>query len=114
MKIRAVGIRIMVKPDPVEKMTKSGIVLAVDEKTERAGTQKGTVLGIGSMAWKNALYGYGLEGWEPWCKVGDRIHFPRYGGKLVCINDGPDVPDEKREYVVFINDEDVQAVIEED
>jgi co-chaperonin GroES (HSP10) len=114
MKLKAVGTRVMVKPDPIEKQTKSGIIVAVDEKRERAGTQKGTVLGVGPSAWKNELYGYGYPGWEAWCKVGDRILFPRYAGKLVCVNDGPDVPDDKREYVLFINDEDVQSVIEEE
>ena len=114
MKLKARGHRLLIKPDPVEKISAGGIVLSINEKQERQASQKGTVLGVGPMAWKNEAYGYGLEGWEPWVKEGDRILFPRYGGKLVCINDTPTTPDEKREYVIIINDDDVQAQIEED
>jgi co-chaperonin GroES (HSP10) len=110
-KVKAVGHRVIVKPDPVLEKTRSGIVLAVDVKAERTASQKGTVVGVGPTAWKNDLYGYGKLGWEPWCKVGDRIFFPRYGGKLICTNDGAHVADEDREYIIVINDEDVQCLI---
>lgn len=110
-KVKAVGHRVILRPDPVIEKTKSGIVLAVDTKAERTASQKGTVVGIGPTAWMNELYGYGKPGWEPWCKIGDRVFFPRYGGKLICTNDGPHVADEDREYIIVVNDEDIQAVI---
>jgi co-chaperonin GroES (HSP10) len=110
-KVKAIGHRVILKPDPVVEKTASGLYLAVDKKAERTASQKGTVIGIGPMAWKNDLYGYGKDGWEPWCKVGDRVFFPRYGGKLICTNDGPHVADEDREYIIVVNDEDIQAVI---
>jgi co-chaperonin GroES (HSP10) len=110
-KVKAIGHRVVIKPDPVVEKTASGLFLAVDVKAERTASQKGTVVGIGPMAWVNDLYGYGKPGWEPWCKVGDRVFFPRYGGKLICVNDGPHVSDEEREFLIVVNDEDIQLVI---
>jgi co-chaperonin GroES (HSP10) len=110
-KVKAIGHRVVIKPDPVVEKTASGLLLAVDVKAERTASQKGTVVGIGPMAWVNDLYGYGKPGWEPWCKVGDRVFFPRYGGKLICVNDGPHVSDEEREFLIVVNDEDIQLVI---
>lgn len=109
LKLRAVGHRVLVKPDPVEKKSAGGLYLAVDEKRERAASQKGTIVQVGPMAWKNEVYGYGIEGWEPWCKPGDRVFFARYAGKFIRANE--DDPYSEEVYVV-LNDEDIQAVIE--
>lgn len=102
IKVKAVGHRVIVIPDPVEEVTKGGIVLAVDKKREEASAQKGTVHSVGPSAWKSELYGYGKPGWEPWCVSGDRIFFARYAGKI--FRDG------KQIYMV-INDDDVQCLI---
>lgn len=108
LKIKAVGHRVIIKGDKVETQTKSGIVLAVDAKREAQAAQKGTVMDIGPMAWKNAIYGYGIEGWAPWVNVGDRVYFARYSGKL--IRDGKLDDPNMVEYFI-INDEDVQVQI---
>ena len=106
LKIKAVGHRVIVRADPVEEKTKGGIVLSVDTKRESAGAQKGTVYGIGEMAWKNEVYGYGKPGWEPWCKEGDRVFFARYAGKTLRTQENG------VEVVYFIlNDEDIQCLI---
>lgn len=113
IKLTAVGHRVIVKPMEVEEKTESGIIVAVNKRKEQQGTQMGTVIGVGPMAWKNELYGYGLEGWTPWCEVGDLVMFPRYGGKFICVNDSPTTKDEDREYVIVLNDEDIQCKVEE-
>jgi chaperonin GroES len=105
MKIKAVGHRVIVQPDPVEEVSKGGIVLAVDHKREIRAADKGTVIQVGEMAWKNDLYGYGKPGWEPWCKAGDRVFFARYAGK--GFKDG------QKDYIV-LNDEDIQCLILEE
>jgi co-chaperonin GroES (HSP10) len=105
IKVKAVGHRVIVKPDLVETKSKGGILLAVDEKREQAAAQRGTVVGVGEMAWKNTLYGYGLEGWEPWCKVGDRVFFARYAGKSFRDKE------EGGELFTVLNDEDIQCLI---
>lgn len=104
MRVEAVGHRVIVKPDPVETKTASGIVLQVNEDREYAAAQKGTVIAVGPMAWKNSLYGYGIEGWTPWVKEGDRVFFARYSGKQFR--------DEiTQERFIIINDEDIQCKI---
>lgn len=104
MKIKAVGHRVVVIPDPVVEMSKGGIALAKDVKREAAGAQKGTVAEVGAMAWKNKLYGFGLEGWEPWCKPGDRVYFARYAGKFF-------EDEETKVSYCILNDEDIQCLI---
>lgn len=108
MKIKAVGHRVIVRPDPVEEKTKSGIVLSVDTKRERAAAQKGTVLHVGPLAWKNEVI-FGKDS-QPWCGPGDRVFFARYAGKSLNLNDELDEPD----FVMVLNDEDIQALILEE
>jgi len=86
-----------VKPDPVEREYK-GIIIAIDEKAERAATGSGVVVQIGPACWPDQ---------EPWCKVGDHIIFARHSGKFhKDVDTGEDY--------VMINDEDVQIVIIEE
>lgn len=109
MRVKAIGHRIIVKPDPVEEKTAGGIVLAVDTKRERAGAQKGTVIDIGPLAWTNEiLFG---KSTKPWCKVGDRVFFARYGGKMLNLNEDTT---QEEDWVVVLNDEDLQALIEDE
>lgn len=89
--------RLLVKPDEVETKTKSGIVLAIDEKRESAAAEKGTVITIGSTCFKD----YGES--PNILKVGDRVYFAKYAGKKVTDNDST-------EYIC-LNDEDVIGVL---
>ena len=99
------GYRLLVDIDPIEKVTKGGIVLVQDEKMEAAGQQFGTVISIGHTCWTNAD---GEVKVEPWCKVGDRILFARHAGRFVY-----DPFDRKEEFMVM-NDTDVIAVIDKE
>jgi co-chaperonin GroES (HSP10) len=108
LKVQAVGHRVIVKPDPVLKKSAGGILLQVDEKREQASAQKGTVVAVGDMAWKNIAYGYGIEGWKPWVKVDDRVFFARYSGKQFRDDDNQD------EVYIIMNDEDIQCLIVEE
>lgn len=106
MKYKAVGHRVLIKPDPVTKEHRVGgsdlrIILAQDEKMQRAATQTGTVIDVGPTAWQ----GFGDN--QPWAGIGDKVVFARYSGKFL---ENPDNPDES--YVV-VNDEDIQLRIEE-
>jgi len=118
MKFKAPAHRIIVKLDDIEENqaikkdfaklaeTKFEIVKPDGQmKRERLGTDTGVVVQIGPMAWK-AIDG-DKEGWTPWCKVGDRIVFGRYAGKLV---EHPETGEE----IYVINDEDVLLVMEEE
>lgn len=111
MKIKAIGTRIIIKPDPIEKKSKGGIILNVDNRRESAATQKGTVVDIGPMAWKTTWLGFGTPDWQPWCKVGDRVWFARYVGKMIPVDENDPT---NEEFYMILNDEDVQAIIEDE
>lgn len=99
------GNRILVKPDPVETKTKSGIVLAIDEKREGAASVTGVVLAIGEVAWKEFVDGQFRQVYEPYAKVGDRVQYRRYTG-VVVEGDTPN------ETYLLMNDNDVLARVE--
>jgi co-chaperonin GroES (HSP10) len=107
LKIRVPGHRVLVKGDPVEEVTAGGIVIARPghgQKLEQQATDRGTVVEVGPMCWKN--YDFDKPDWKPWCKPGDRVIFARYAGKLIKH------PETEEEFFL-LNDEDIQVVMEE-
>lgn len=96
------GRGILVKPDPVETTTASGIVVTLDESKEKARCVSGTVVALGELAFKEFLPFQGVFKaiYEPYAKVGDRVQFRRYTG--VGITD----PDTQEEFLLM-NDTDV-------
>lgn len=89
-------VKVLVKPDPVEEVTKGGIILAdtTKDKQKYAAT-RGTLAAIGP----NAFLEWG-SGPKP--EAGDRILFAQYAGSRFKGDDG--------EEWVLMNDEDVIAV----
>lgn len=98
-----VGQRVLVKPDPLEKMSKGGILVALNEKAERQATQSGVVVQVGELAYKDFPDG------KPWCKVGDRIIYARHAGKFIA---DPETGEYDAYYM--IKDEDVQGILTDD
>lgn len=101
------GNRILIKPDPVETKTKSGIVLAIDEKREGAASVTGVVLATGELAWKEFVDGKWKQVYEPYAKVGDRVQYRRYTGVIV---EG-ETPEET---YLLMNDSDVLGRVEKE
>lgn len=89
--------RLLVKPDPVETKTESGIVLAINEKREQAAAESGTIVAIGDTCFKD--YGGDLAT----VKVNDRVFYARYAGKEVTDTDG--------QKYILVNDDDIVGVI---
>jgi co-chaperonin GroES (HSP10) len=103
---KAVGHLILVRPDPVEEVTKGGIVLATDKKMERNATTKGVVVQVGPeafMAFQKAS-GIPLDQMKPWVNAGDHIYYAKYAGSW--IDEG-----EEKEPLLFIRDEDVVGIV---
>jgi len=100
MKIEPVLHRVLVKPDSVEEKTSSGILLALD-KREEAAVERGTVVLVGSTAFKE----FGTTAEEQGVVSGARITFAKYAGKT--IKDG-DVK------LIMLNDEDVVGVLKDE
>lgn len=101
--IKPNGHKVIVKADEVQKMSKGGIIMAVDERLEKAGIQRGILVDYGDQAWK--AFSNDFTG-EPWAKKGDYVIFSKFAGKF--IQD----PVDDAIYVV-LNDEDVIATIRE-
>ncbi len=97
------GFFIHVQRDEVKKQTASGIIIAADEKLEKAAINHGIVKGIGPAAWCAEWLGGGSI---RWCEVGDRICFAKYAGTVY-------VDEETKEEFLLIRDEDVLMVIKE-
>lgn len=95
--IKAVGHHVLVKPLSLEKQSKGGILLAHDERKEKAQI-RGIVVSVGPNCWRD--HGDG----EPWATVGDEVFFAQYGGYLIR---DPLTDEEFR----MLNDEDVCAVV---
>jgi co-chaperonin GroES (HSP10) len=87
-----------VKPKEVETTTKSGVILAVDEKAERNAQTVGEIISLGEDSF--VAYRPKTEFWG--LKAGDRIHFPKYAGKWLRDS-------KTGEEILAINDEDVIA-----
>ncbi len=123
MKLRAVGYRVLIRPDPLEKMTNDGIVhvgedgkvevksefgiiIPVDPDTmrrEEHAQMTGVVIDIGPIAFK--AYDDAKE-WHRWVNVGDRVVFNRYGGTF--FKD----PENKGKEIVAINDDEIMLKFE--
>lgn len=101
MAIKPAGHRALVLPDAVDE--KEGSLYLPAEVRAKMGDAQifGTVIALGMNAFK------AFDDGEPWCKVGDRVAFAKYGGFV--IQD----PATKVLYRL-LNDEDICAVITEE
>lgn len=93
----ALGNRVIILPDPVEVESKSGIILTLDEKSERSLTTTGTIVDYGPAAWLDPIMGG-----EPWVEKGDRVVYAKYSGKFFTN------PEDDTEYVC-VNDDAIQV-----
>jgi len=97
--ITPLDLKILIKPDPVEEVSKGGIIMA-PTATERAkfAQTKATVVAIGC----NAFRDWGAQAAKP--SAGSRVIIGQYSGARTKGVDG-------EEYVVC-EDKDVLAIIE--
>lgn len=107
MKLIPLGHRVLIDPEfddglgEAEALTKAGFQLVGESvDMQRAATQIGRIVAIGSTAWKDE----GLGG-HRWAEVGDLVYFAKYAHKIV--------KDGEKEYFI-VNDEDCQCKIDDD
>lgn len=102
MKWIPVGHRVLIKPDAVEEVSKGGIIVTTEstKRLEQSAQVIGTVVDLG----KEAFFEYVEKGFEPWCKVGDRVTYQKYSGMKL-----PNLPD-----VLLLNDMDITGVVIEE
>lgn len=102
---------VLIRPDYVDEVTKSGIILTNYENQldyEQNAACTGTVLAIGPTAWK------AIDDGQPWCKVGDRVHFKKHVADFIPDPEAPDdVPDKERRKLFLMTDNNILGVYDE-
>ena len=96
------GHHVLIKPDEVEEVTETGIVVITDEQSKRrelAATTTGEIVAVGRNAWK------AFDDGEPWAHVGDRVYFTKHVSKVI--------EDNNTEYFLM-TDDNVLCIIREE
>lgn len=104
MRCRPIGYHVLVKPDPVEEVSKGGIVISVGEtkRQEQAAQVKGTVLWLGELAYHEFVE----KGFTVPLTVGDRVTYQKWAGMRV-----PDKEGKLRDDLLILNDMDITSVL---
>jgi co-chaperonin GroES (HSP10) len=109
---KPVGGRVMVQiRRSKKKTTKAGIVLVAETKeTEKWNTQVGKVIEIGPLAFRHRD---SMNPWPEgsWCKVGDYVRVPKWGGDRWEVKVPDEDPNEDPALFMIINDHEVIALI---
>ena len=119
MRIKPLGWRVLVAPNKAEEgavvpdeLKKLGFEVkqgmdADEIRRSVLSLEVGVIVDIGPLAWmRQDMQGDRAQMmWRPWAKIGDKVTFNRYAGKLLRDPDAP-------EYYLLLNDEDI-LVIEE-
>lgn len=109
--IKPCGYYVLIRLDPVEQTTKSGIICKTANELERekVGNSIGTVLAFGPAAFRG--FSNGVDSPEQWgVKVGDKIEFTSYDGKVPKSSDELDADGENM--LRLIQDQHIIATVE--
>lgn len=104
--LKAVGYKILVKPDDIEREheiegTNLKLQIVQDERMAKASQVSGILVDVGPYAWK--AFDKDFTG-EPWAKVGDKVYYSKYAGKVIT---DPDTEEE----LLIMTDEDINCVV---
>lgn len=106
------GPRILVQFRRAKNTTKGGIILVDDAmQTEKWNTQVAKVIAIGSLAFCSRKDGVKWPEGD-WCKVGDFVRVPKYGGDKweVDVPGDEKLPVDKRQPALFAVFEDKDMI----
>jgi co-chaperonin GroES (HSP10) len=96
---KSLAERLILKP-MIETVSKGGIVIARDKRTQAINTNKGVVMFIGPMCW------YDLPE-KPDIKVGDKVYYAHFGAMTMQVEGYED-------FLVLVNDKDILVAFEQD
>lgn len=97
LKPSSLANRVVIKP-LIEKVSKGGIVLPRDERSQAVNTNQGEIYMIGDQAW------YDLPS-KPDIKVGDKVYYAKYAALVIK-------PEDSEDFLVLVNDVDVLVAYE--
>mgnify|MGYP001566266919 CR=1 FL=1 len=89
--------RVILKPF-IEKVSKGGIVISRDERSQAVNTNQGEVVMIGEQAW------YDLPV-KPDIKPGDKVYYAKYGALVIK-------PEGQEDFLIICNDKDILVAYE--
>ena len=95
MTVKPLNDHVLVRPDPIEEVTMSGIILPGGK--ERGQTNIGAVIAVGPGKWSD---GDGRR--SPEVKVDDKVLFSKYAGSQVKLDD---------EEYLLLREDDILAVL---
>jgi co-chaperonin GroES (HSP10) len=116
------GWNLLVRPYPIEQMTKGGIILTSnDAEYMRNATNVARVVAIGPSCWNRSQHRDNEGNYVPWVEVGEFISYPRYKGAMrnfkgvtFCILNDDDIVEKLPDPVVFSDEDSYQLIIPEE
>jgi len=98
--INPCGWRVLIKPQEINEVSKSGIILTTEitKQREQMGNTTGIVIAMGTQCYADEP--------EPWCQLGDKVIFAKYAGLVYLGKDG-------NQYRM-VNDKDVTGTLDAD
>lgn len=99
--LKPTGFCVLVRPDSAKDALKTNMIEIPDSvlDKQRLEVDTGELVAVSKFAWT------GIQGTtEPWAKVGDRVVYAKYGGKLMT-------DPETGEKLMLLNDKDIIGVL---
>jgi len=97
---KPVGWRLMLLVLSAPETSEGGVIMVDDHREAKSlSSPQGVVLAMGDAAFKDP----GRFD-SPWCSVGDRVLFQKYGGRMFQLRSG--------QHLVFLNDTEIVGVVD--
>lgn len=99
---RPVGWRIALLVLTIPEQTSGGVIIMDEHRDARSlASPQGVVISLGPQAYGDANR---FPDKEPWVRVGDRVLFQKYGGRMFQIRTG--------QHIAILNDTEIGAVVD--
>lgn len=99
---RPVGWRVAVLVLTIPEKSAGGVIMVDDHREARSlASPQGIVVGLGETAYKDAAR---FPENRPWVKVGDRVLFQKYGGRMFQLRTG--------QHIAILNDTEFAGVVD--
>ena len=99
-----VGWRVAVLVLTIPEVSGGGLIMVDDHREARSlASPQGVVIALGDMAYKDTNR---FHENHPWVKVGDRVLFQKYGGRMFQLRNG--------QHIAILNDTEFAAVVDSD
>lgn len=97
---KPVGWRLMLLVLSVPETSEGGVIMVDDHREAKSlSSPQGVVLAMGDAAFKDSA-----RFDTPWCAVGDRVLFQKYGGRMFQLRSG--------QHLVFLNDTEIVGIVD--